>query len=135
MLRDLRALEDELELLRTEEEMDEELDATNNLVGYAYIPEDEKRKKEQKQDIHRPDTKEAVRVDAVVCGVVGVLGMGFLSWIFYNWAVVRFALYGGMVCWAAYCVRQSVNAEAIAKENAKYNMRMESEAGSEERRE
>lgn len=124
LLHDVRELEDALELLQAEEELDAALDAKMAPIGG-----NARKEKTQDQEPCRPETSSAVRMDAIVGGVLSILGLGFLGWVFYNWVIVRYAVYGLILFRVGKCARSIIKAETIAEENVQYNMMLKDRNG------
>lgn len=124
LLNDVRELEDALELLQAEEELDAALDAKMAPIGG-----NTRKEKTQAQEPCRPETSGAVRMDAIVGGIMSALGLGFLGWIFYNWVIVRYAIYGLILFRVGRCVWSIIKAETIAEENARHNMKLKNRSG------
>ena len=60
---------------------------------------------------------------------MSALGLGFLGWIFYNWVIVRYAIYGLILFRVGRCVWSIIKAETIAEENARHNMKLKNRSG------
>ena len=65
----------------------------------------------------------------IVGGIMSALGLGFLGWIFYNWVIVRYAIYGLILFRVGRCVWSIIKAETIAEENARHNMKLKNRSG------
>ena len=60
---------------------------------------------------------------------MSALGLGILGWIFYNWVIVRYAIYGLILFRVGRCVWSIIKAETIAEENARHNMKLKNRSG------